>query len=374
MRRFDRKVNFAEMRDFLSDNEFRLKYGLNPAAFDHVLDLIKADITDVPGGHGGIRNSAIVPPEVKLAVTLRWLRGAAYHDLYYEWGMSRSTFYRTWLRVCRAIMKQPSLALKLPQAIAAWKQGDSSMLSTLAAGFGRFTDGIFNFCVGAIDGVQIKINRPRATEDPAPNSYYTRRGIHALNVQAVADDRGSIIWASIRAPGAMHDSQAFSLSTLFLQFAAGMGRWFIVGDDAYVGKEHIATPFHGTTKGGTMEDNYQYYQALTRQPIERAFGMIERRWGILWRRIEVPLRHVPVIVYTLFSLHNICMEFNVPELPMTGAGQARFKALERSSDVLPESGRRRDREQSALRQALAEALAKHGMCRPPVAGLRRGEA
>jgi hypothetical protein len=207
MRRFDRKVNFAEMRDFLSDNEFRLKYGLNPAAFDHVLDLIKADITDVPGGHGGIRNSAIVPPEVKLAVTLRWLRGAAYHDLYYEWGMSRSTFYRTWLRVCRAIMKQPSLALKLPQAIAAWKQGDSSMLSTLAAGFGRFTDGIFNFCVGAIDGVQIKINRPRATEDPAPNSYYTRRGIHALNVQAVADDRGSIIWASIRAPGAMHDSQ-----------------------------------------------------------------------------------------------------------------------------------------------------------------------
>jgi hypothetical protein len=89
---------------------------------------------------------------------------------------------------------------------------------------------------------------------------------------------------------------------------------------------------------------------------------------------QVPLRHVPVIVYTLFSLHNICMEFNVPELPMTGAGQARFKALERSSDVLPESGRRRDREQSALRQALAEALAKHGMCRPPVAGLRRGEA
>ena len=47
-------------------------------------------------------------------------------------------------------------------------------------------------------------------------------------------------------------AQAFSLTTLFSQFAAGMGCWFIVGDDAYVGKEHIATPFHGTTKGGTM--------------------------------------------------------------------------------------------------------------------------
>ena len=156
-------------------------------------------------------------------------------------------------------------------------------------------------------------------------------------------------------------------------------------------------------RGAPQEDNYQYYQALTRQPVERAFGMIERRWGILWRRIEaratppclhpaptptpptpppsprplsrqVPLRHVPVVVYTVFALHNLCMEFNVPELPMTGAGQNHFKALERSSDVLPESGRRRDLEQSALRLSLAAALAEYGMCRPPVAGVRRGAA
>ena len=71
----------------------------------------------------------------------------------------------------------------------------------------------------------------------------------------------------------------------------------------------------------------------------------------------------------------LCMEFNVPELPMTGAGrQKHFKALERSSDVLPESGRRRDLEQSALRLSLAAALAEYGMCRPPVAGVRRGAA
>ena len=47
------------------------------------------------------------------------------------------------------------------------------------------------------------------------------------------------------------EPQAFSLTTLFSQLAAGMGPWFIVGDDAYVGKAHIATPFHGTTKSGT---------------------------------------------------------------------------------------------------------------------------
>ena len=42
--------------------------------------------------------------------------------------------------------------------------------------------------------------------------------------------------------------------------------------------------------------------------------------------------------------------------------------------MLPESGRRRDREQSALRLSLAAALAEWGMCRPPVVGVRRGEA
>ena len=56
---------------------------------------------------------------------------------------------------------------------------------------------------------------------------------------------------------------------------------------------------------------------------------------------------------------------------MAGAGQKHFKALERSSDVHPESGRRRDREHSALRLSLAAALAECGMCRPPVAGVRR---
>ena len=38
---------------------------------------------------------------------------------------------------------------------------------------------------------------------------------------------------------------------LFRVIAAGLGVWFFVGDDAYVGKDHVATPFPGTPATGT---------------------------------------------------------------------------------------------------------------------------
>ena len=162
LRRFERVVDFAQMREFLNAREFRLRFGLSCEAFDYVLGLIKDDITDTPGGWGGIRNSEILPPEVKLAVTLQWLRGAQYHQLFYEWGMSRATFYRTWRRVCLAILKQPALVLKLMPAIEAWRQGDFRPLAELATGFGRFTNGVFQFCIGAVDGVQVARAPPAA--------------------------------------------------------------------------------------------------------------------------------------------------------------------------------------------------------------------
>ena len=165
MRTFSRP-DFSQRRDFMNEKEFREKFGLSHEAFDYLLSLIKDQITDDEGGRGGNRNSeGPLPPELKLAATLRWLRGASYHDLIYAdgFGMSRATFYRTWRVVCVAIVKQPALAMKLMPAIAAWEEGDPSRLARLAAGFGRFTDGCFSHCVGAIDGVQVRAARPASS-------------------------------------------------------------------------------------------------------------------------------------------------------------------------------------------------------------------
>jgi hypothetical protein len=42
--------------------------------------------------------------------------------------------------------------------------------------------------------------------------------------------------------------------------------------------------------------------------IERVFGMMVRRYGILWRPIEFDVKKVPTIFRVLCKLHNVCMD------------------------------------------------------------------
>ena len=85
-----------------------------------------------------------------------------------------------------------------PRRCTLWQlRGDATRLQRLAQGFARFTDGIIATCIGAIDGVQIAIKKPSLSEAPNPTAYINRKGYFALNVQAVADSTGRIIWASI---------------------------------------------------------------------------------------------------------------------------------------------------------------------------------
>ena len=125
-------------------------------------------------------------------------------------------------------------------------------------------------CIGAIDGVQIAIKKPSNSEVPNPTAYYNRKGHFALNVQAVADSTRRITWASIRTPGAVHDANAYALSALFITFIAlGICPFHLVGDDAYSNSESMLCPIPGTLPPGSREDAFNYYQSLTRQPVER---------------------------------------------------------------------------------------------------------
>ena len=124
--------------------------------------------------------------------------------------------------------------------------------------------------------------------------------------------------------------------------------------------------------------------------------MVARRWGILWRRLEVrtprhrtprpppptrdlhsppsrwqvPLRHVPLLIFTVLYLHNLAMDYNVPHVNSVFKNH-RFAELLRTSDIIGEQGRRRDRESSTLRKKLMATLEYYGMCRPAMSAVRR---
>lgn len=64
-------------------------------------------------------------------------------------------------------------------------------------------------------------------------------------------------------------------------------------------------------KGNSIDaykDAFNYYFSLQRQVIERAFGMLKQRWGLLWRPLRVGMGKIPLILTVLCKLHNRCID------------------------------------------------------------------
>jgi hypothetical protein len=74
--------------------------------------------------------------------------------------------------------------------------------------------------------------------------------------------------------------------------------------------EHYIVPFPGK-KLGKSKDTFNFYQSKTRIHIEQAFGILVRRWGILWRKLESSMKYWSLIVLCCMKLHNICIDFQL---------------------------------------------------------------
>ena len=84
----------------------------------------------------------------------------------------------------------------------------------------------------------------------------------------------------------------------------------MVGDAAYECTDWCLTPYPGRLgKGLTIEkDNYNFYQSQMRINIERTFGMLVKRFGILGRAQTSPLDHVSLAVAVFIKVHNECIK------------------------------------------------------------------
>ena len=47
-----------------------------------------------------------------------------------------------------------------------------------------------------------------------------------------------------------------------------------------------------------------------RQCIERAFGLLTKRWGIFWRPLQCDFDRWPTIINVCAKLHNFCIDHN----------------------------------------------------------------
>lgn len=308
-----------------------------------------------------------IPPEHKLAAVLRLLAGGSYIDIQVIHGMAKSTLYHTLDIFINDFLSLPHYRLNFPLGQTT---ADESLRQRISAGFAKLSRGVLRGCLGAVDGIVIKIKKPSKKDTPCPQEFWNRKGYYAFVLQAVCDADRIFRFGSCQAYGNTHDSLAFSISSLGKKLDSGEfpELYFIVGDEAYRASDYLLAPFSGRQLPRD-KDTFNFFQSRMRINIECAFGLLVQRWGILWRPLRIKMRKVPRLLLCLLGLNNIATRCGLSARRMatkTAAAMRKSGAtpfLEHTENYQCR-GRRRDLERSTRRMLLTAALRNAGLARP----------
>ncbi|CAM9783927.1 unnamed protein product, partial [Discosporangium mesarthrocarpum] len=188
--------------------------------------------------------------------TLRGLSGGSYFEM---------TAYSVLHGTLEAISSCPELAI-------VWPYDDR--LNQVAAVFrARSRQGGMDRCVGAVDGLFVRIHKPRVKETllMLGSTQGTRR-----------DTAGCI-----SCPGSTNDRTAWSMPP---------DGYYIIGDSAYPPSDRLVTPYPGTCLCPN-EDVFNFFHSQARISMEQVFGILVVTWGILWKPLRVSLRNTGKIVH-----------------------------------------------------------------------------
>jgi hypothetical protein len=84
-------------------------------------------------------------------------------------------------------------------------------------------------------------------------------------------------------------------------------KWLIVGDDAFVCKDNVITPYVRKALSKAQR-NYNYFLSLNRQVVERTFALWKWKWGLFWRPLLINDQNIKVVIETTCRLHNLCID------------------------------------------------------------------
>jgi len=229
------------IRDSISDRLFRRKYRMSKAQFNLLCDKIREKIGD---DAFRIKNTQALCGYTKVAIGLRILCGGSYLDLIgraYDVQAPKSIYkyFHTFIDWINKTFDYPWMSLL--QRLNT-NNGDMIALQKLDEISGNFavdSGGSFLGCIGAIDGIAIRIRCPTKEKDGVhdPGNYFCRKNFYALNVQAICDRQKRILWISPTHQGSSHDSTAWAQTELHdllveLHDVLKERGLFLVGDSA----------------------------------------------------------------------------------------------------------------------------------------------
>ena len=179
--------SWSELIDTISDNIFRRKYRMTKDEFRLLCTRIKAKVGEkvfqvFRPDHTSTRHS--VSGETKVAIGLRLLCGGSYLDLIGRaYGVEApSTVYRHFHTFIKWI--EETFSFPLVDILDGLDRGSEDAIQRLremSADFSADSNGTFSGCIGAVDGLAIRIKCPSNVNDPG--NFFCCKNCYTLNVQ-----------------------------------------------------------------------------------------------------------------------------------------------------------------------------------------------
>ncbi|XP_041981468.1 putative nuclease HARBI1 [Aricia agestis] len=239
------------------------------------------------------RRSRAIQPMDQILITLRFYATGSYQRVIGDiFNIEQPTVHRIVHRVTAKIASMKSQYINMP-----------TRQECLDVAHNFY--GIANFprVVGAVDCTHIKINSPGGAQSEL---YRNRKGYFSLNVQMVCDSHLRIRNIVARWPGSVHDSTIFNDSPLCAMLERGdFGNFYILGDSGYPCRPYLLTPLLNPRTAAEVA--YNRSQISTRNPVERLFGVLKRRFPCLQNGLGLKLENIPPIIVACAVLHNIAI-------------------------------------------------------------------
>jgi hypothetical protein len=300
----DRKrAKVVNIRRCLGRTYFRRAYRMGQDKFDELAKLLEPFIRS----KRRVGPNGIIPFDLELSIALRYFAGGSPLDFIASHGISHSSIWNIIWRIVNAINKCNELQIRFPT--------DHSIQRQISAAFKEKSAVGFDNCVGCIDGLLICTEKPtekfaNMMKTGSRAFYCGRKSRFGYNMQAVCDAEGRFLSVCINHPASASDFISFMRSKFYTKLttpgflADGL---VIFGDNAYVSTDYMVTPYKNVRAG--PKDDFNFFHSQLRINIERAFGMLVKKWGVLQK--PLPCRMGPTkqlaLVMALCRLHNFCL-------------------------------------------------------------------
>lgn len=169
--------------------------------------------------------------------------------------------------------------------------------------------------IGCIDCTHIAILRPTCNN---PELFRCRKGFFSMNVQAICGPNLLFYNVVSRWPGSVHDSRIFENSQVCAMLEEGLLPGHLLGDSGYPCRKYLLTPL--LNPNNEHEEAYNRSHIKTRNTVERAFGVLKKRFACLGMVMRTKLNTTKAVIVAAVVLHNLAVMTRVL-LPEEGGGE-----------------------------------------------------